>query len=93
MRHARPDDLHAVEPLLVQLRSIERLTERKPGNFSLGSRAFLHFHVDGDDMYADARIDGRAFERFRVSTPAEWDALVLAVRAALSGGARPGAGH
>src|SRR5262245_61661991 len=46
MRHARPDDLVALEPLLQQLRQFDPLVERTPGSFYLKSKGYLHFHID-----------------------------------------------
>jgi hypothetical protein len=54
----------------LELRGIPRLHERKRGYFSLGSRAFLHFHEDAGDLYVDVRLDG-AFQRMRVTSGAE----------------------
>ena len=70
MRHATPEDLEQVAGLLEELRSFPQLTERKLGNFSRGSKAFLHFHVDGADTYVDVKLDGR-FERMRAASPVE----------------------
>ncbi len=87
MRHITPARLETIEPLLAQLRTVAGLVERKRGTFYRKSRAFLHFHEHGDDIYADVRLDGDAFDRRRVTTKAEQAALVRAVRAgAASGG-------
>ena len=51
------------------------LTEKKRGIFYTGSRAFLHFHEDPSGLHADVRL-GAEFERFRVETSEERDALV-----------------
>jgi hypothetical protein len=83
MRHARAEDLARIAPLLEQLRALDGLTERTPGAFYRGSKAFLHFHADGVDMYADVRITGPEFDRRRTSTKAEQRALVSDVRKAL----------
>ena len=80
MRHARNDDLDRIEPLLVQLRAIDDLTEKSRGVFYLRSKACLHFHADGDDTYADVRLDSDDFERTRATTKAEQRALVAAVK-------------
>jgi hypothetical protein len=48
------------------------------------SRACLHFHADGDDTYADVRLEGDEFERSRATTEAEQRALLAAVRSALA---------
>jgi hypothetical protein len=83
MRHARADDLDRIEPLLGQLRGIDGLTEKSRGVFYRRSRAYLHFHADGDDTYADVRV-GDEFERTRATTKTEQKALVSAVRRALA---------
>jgi len=83
MRHARADDLARLEPLLEQLRTLDGLVERTPGAFYRKSKGFLHFHIDGDDVYADAKLTGDAFDRLRVTTKREQQALVAAVRRAL----------
>jgi hypothetical protein len=83
VKHITEPRLDEIEPLLEQLRTVDGLTERKRGNFVYRSRAFLHFHEDGDDFYADVRLDGGDFERRRVTTAAEQERLVAAVRRAL----------
>jgi hypothetical protein len=65
------------------LRRVDGLQERSPGIFYVRSRAFLHFHEDGDDIYADIRLDGDGFDRRRVTTRREQTALVGVVRRAL----------
>ena len=84
MRHPRDGELDRMAAVLEQLRAIDGLVERKPGVFSRRSRAFLHFHVDGDDVYADVRLDGRTFDRMRVTSRREQRALVAAVRHAVA---------
>ena len=83
MRHARPDDLDRLDGMLAQLRTINALKERTPGSFYKGGKGFLHFHIDGDDVYADVKLDGREFERTRVTTKTEQTKLVRDVRRAL----------
>jgi hypothetical protein len=85
VRHARPADLAPLEPTLAQLRSFDALVERKPGTFYKKSSAFLHFHIDGSDFYADVKLNGVEFERVRATTKAEQRALVGAVRRSLAG--------
>jgi hypothetical protein len=80
VRHARDEDLDRIEPLLEQLRAIAGLTEKSRGVFYRGSRAFLHFHADGNDTYADLRLAGDEFERTKTTTKAEQNALIAAVR-------------
>jgi hypothetical protein len=92
VRHATPEDLDRAEALLVELRKLLQLRERKRGYFSRGSRAFLHFHEDAGNLYVDVRLDS-AFERVRVTSRNEQADLVSRVRDALqsitSSGVRP----
>ncbi|MBV9093760.1 MAG: hypothetical protein JO132_07785 [Streptosporangiaceae bacterium] len=82
MRHATQDDLDRVETLLTELRRLPQLRERKPGYFSRGSRAFLHFHEDAGDMYVDVRLDNK-FQRVRVTSGNEQSDFLSRVRGAL----------
>lgn len=80
MRHATPQTLEALDDLLTALRRIDGIVEKRPGAFSRGSRAFLHFHDDPTGNYADVRF-GSEFERFRVTTKREQQALLSRIRA------------
>ena len=84
MKHADDGTLDRVEALLAELRELTELKEKKRGVFYRKSRAFLHFHADGSDVYADVRLGGAEFQRFRVSTPAERKQLLSAIRAQLA---------
>jgi hypothetical protein len=84
VRHATPDDLERLEGLLDELRGIEGLKERTPGSFYVRSVAFLHFHADGDVLYADVKLDGSEFDRRRATTSAEQQELLSGVRAYLA---------
>src|ERR1700722_9059404 len=79
MRHATEADLDAVEALLVELRRLPELRERRRGSFSRGSRAFLYFHEDAGEFYVDVRLDG-AFRRAKVTTADEQADLLAQVR-------------
>jgi hypothetical protein len=79
MRHATADTLEALADLLTALRGIGGIKETRPGAFSRGSRAFLHFHDDPTGYYADVRF-GSEFERVRVTTKREQQALVSRLR-------------
>jgi hypothetical protein len=76
------EDLDCVEALLVELRRLPQLRERKRGYFSRGSRAFLHFHEDAGDLYVDVRLDS-AFQRMRVTSRSEQADFLSRVRRAL----------
>jgi N-acetylglutamate synthase-like GNAT family acetyltransferase len=82
VRHATQEDLDHVEELLGELRQLPQLRERKRGYFSRGSRAFLHFHEDAGDLYADVRLDSE-FQRMRVTSRREQAEFLAQVRAAL----------
>ena len=81
MRHARPEDLDPVSALLDDLRSLDGLTEPRPGTFYRGPRAFLHFHIDPAGVFADLKVDGE-FVRNRVTTQREQRTFLVAVRRA-----------
>ena len=82
MRHARAEALDRLEPVLARLRQLEPLREKSRGTFYRGSRAFLHFHEDGDDLFADVRLV-HDFERMRVTKPLEQAALLERVQSVL----------
>jgi hypothetical protein len=83
VRHATPDDLDHVEALLMELRKLPQLHERKRGYFSRGSRAFLHFHEDGGDYYVDVRLES-AFQRMKITSRTEQADLLSRVRRAIN---------
>src|SRR5678815_3915433 len=56
MKHAGPDTLARIAPLLAELRARTVLRETRPGLFELKSRAFLHFHDDPAGVFADVRL-------------------------------------
>ena len=82
MRHASAAGLDELDDLLLELRGVDGLKEKKRGVFYRGSRAFLHFHEDPTGLYADVRIDAE-FERMRVKTKAERKRLLSVARAAV----------
>jgi hypothetical protein len=82
VRHATQDDLDRLDGLLAELRALPELRERKRGNFSLRSRAFLHFHEDAGELFADVKLTG-SFERMRVTSRAEQLAFLGHVRGTL----------
>ena len=82
MRHATQEDLDRLEALLVELRGLPQVRERKRGYFSRGSRAFLHFHEDAGDLYVDVRL-GSEFQRMKVTSGSEQAEFLSQVREAL----------
>lgn len=87
MRHAGTEALDELEDLLARLRALPSIKERGRGVFYLRSKAMLHFHEDPTGLYADVREPGGDFERMRVSTKRERNALYRTVRRAVSGSA------
>ena len=85
MKHAGPEALNALGGLLAQIRRREGVVERRPGVFYRKGRAFLHFHEDPSGLHADMR-SGAAWERVRVETRAERQALLSRLGEALSKG-------
>jgi hypothetical protein len=81
VRHITPARLVDLESLLGDIRDLDGLVERTPGAFYRRSRAFLHFHEHGHDIYADVRFAGDDFERVKVTTAKEQRELVRRVRA------------
>jgi hypothetical protein len=83
VRHATDADLDRLEPLLGALRDRDELKERRRGAFVHRSRAFLHFHGHGEQLYADVRLDGVDFERWDVTTAADQARLLAEIDACL----------
>ncbi len=71
MKHASEKTIASLNPLLEQIRSLCGLKEKKTGIFYRKSRAFLHFHEDGDKIYADVRLQEPDFQRFPITTREE----------------------
>ena len=83
MKHAGDEALDGLEELLVRIRELAGLKERKRGVFYRGSSAFLHFHEDPAGMFADVRTDAD-WQREPVNTQVQQRKLVAKIRAALS---------
>lgn len=76
MKHAGPAALDRLEPLLATVRALPGLKEKGRGVFYRGGKAFLHFHEDPAGLFADLRLAGPDFERFRVETAGEREAFL-----------------
>lgn len=79
MRHARAAALDALDDLITALRGIDGLKEKGRGVFYRKSRAFLHFHEDGERLFADIR-SGDDFDRFDVTASAARAHVLAEVR-------------
>jgi hypothetical protein len=84
VKHAGPEALDQLDDLLTKLRGQAGLVEKKRGTFYRKSSAFLHFHEDPEGLFADAKLAGTEFERFRVSTAQERALLLRRVADALA---------
>ncbi|MFA7263369.1 MAG: hypothetical protein WC068_10125 [Caulobacter sp.] len=71
MKHAGATALDRLEPLIARIRALPGLKEKGRSVFYRGGRAFLHFHEDPAGLFADVRLAGADFERFRVETEGE----------------------
>ena len=87
MKHATAATLARIDGLLGQIRARTALKEKTPGVFYLRGKAFLHFHDDPGGIFADVRLDGTDFTRFRAVSAAEQKALLSAVDDFLTAGA------
>jgi hypothetical protein len=79
MKHATASALDALEPLLVRLRALPGMTEKKRGIFYRRSVSFLHFHEDPAGLFADVREPDGDYSRMQIDTLQQQDALMLAV--------------
>ena len=82
MKHAGAGALDALEDVLVAIRAIPGLKEKKRGIFYRRSKSFLHFHEDPAGLFAD--VDLGEDQRLPVNTPMERKTLVARVEAALA---------
>lgn len=80
MKHATPDTVVSLVPLLNRIRAIPGLVEKKPGVYHRKSKVFLHFHEDGDHIYADVKLIPPDFSRLPVTTQKEQNALFKAIK-------------
>lgn len=84
MKHAGPEALLALAPLLAELRQRPALREKSPGVFYLKSKAFAHFHEDPAGLFADVRI-ADAWARFPVNSHREWTQVLAEIDRTLRG--------
>ena len=89
MKHISSEELDKLEGLLAELRKREGLKEKKRGVFYRKSKAFLHFHEDPAGLFVDVRLGGLDFDRYPVSSRADWKSLLTRIDACLAGGTAP----
>jgi len=78
MKHAGPQALAKITPLLDRVRERPSLVERRPGVFYRSGRALLHFHEDPAGLFADLRFPDD-WHRFPVDGAAGRAALIDAL--------------
>lgn len=80
MKHASSAALDRIEELLASIRQMSGLKERKRGIFYRRSKAFLHFHEDGLELYGDVRLQGDEFVRHCVTHQEQQQAFIQIIR-------------
>jgi len=91
LKHAGPAALHALAPLLAEIRrAMPGVTERKPGTFYFKNTALLHFHEDPAGLFADLKVDG-TWQRFPVNHSRETATFLAAWRRRLAALTKAGA--
>jgi hypothetical protein len=83
MKHAGPEALDQLEPILLEIRRLDGLREKKRGSFYRGSSGFLHFHEDPAGFFADLKI-GDDYERFPINSKTQTETFLRRARAALN---------
>jgi hypothetical protein len=85
MKHASEAALDSIQPVLLELRQLEGIREKKPGLFYRKSSAFIHFHEDPAGIFADVSRD-REWLRLPVNTASERRQFVRLVKETLAKG-------
>ena len=85
MKHAGPDALDQLEPVLAEIRKLDGLKEKKRGSFYFGKVWLLHFHEDPAGLFADLQ-DGDEFVRLPVNTKTQTRTFLRRAAAALKSG-------
>lgn len=83
MRHAGPDALDQLEPILEEIRRLGGLKEKKRGAFYCGASGFLHFHEDPAGFFADLKID-HDYVRFPINSKTQTQTFLRRAAAALN---------
>lgn len=84
MKHAGQDTLGRLKPFIIELRKRFPLREKSAGVFYLKSKAFLHFHDDPAEIFADVKLDLTTYSRHPVTTIKEQQALLRSIDKCLS---------
>jgi hypothetical protein len=85
MKHASEAALERIQPVLLELRQLEGIKERKPGIFYRKSSALIHFHEDPAGIFADVSRD-REWLRLPLNRASERRQFVRLVKEILDRG-------
>ncbi|HXM87796.1 MAG TPA: hypothetical protein VN916_00010 [Candidatus Acidoferrum sp.] len=83
MKHAGPDALDQLEPILVEIRRLDGLKEKKRGSFYTRAGGFLHFHEDPAGFFADLKV-GDDYVRLPINSKAQTQTFLRRAAAALN---------
>jgi hypothetical protein len=83
MKHAGPEALDQLEPILEEIRRLGGLKEKKRGSFQYRSGGFLHFHEDPAGFFADLKV-GDDYERFPINSKTQTQTFLKRAASALN---------
>ena len=83
MKHAGPDALDQLEPILEEIRRLGGLKEKKRGAFYYRSSGFLHFHEDPAGFFADLKVDDD-YVRLPINSKTQTQTFLRSAAAALN---------
>jgi hypothetical protein len=74
VKHASAARIDQAAALLKKVRAIDRLVEKSPGCFYRQGKAVLHFHEDGEALWADVK-QASAWVRMPANSSTEIDRI------------------
>jgi hypothetical protein len=83
MKHAGPEALDQLEPILEEIRRRGGLKEKKRGAFYYRSSGFLHFHEDPAGFFADLKV-GDDYIRLPINTKTQTQIFLRRAATALN---------
>ena len=83
MKHAGPEALDQLEPILEEIRRLGGLKEKKRGAFYYRSSGFLHFHEDPAGFFADLKV-GDDYVRLPINSKAQTQTFLRRAATALN---------
>jgi hypothetical protein len=83
MKHAGPDALDQLEPILEEIRRLGGLKEKKRGAFYSRLGGFLHFHEDPAGFFADLKV-GDDYVRLPINSKTQTQTFLRRAATALN---------